>query len=310
MLDRPSTHFLAIAEQGHLARAAQALGISQPALSRSLQGLEKRLGAKLFERTAWGMALTPIGDTLQARLLAVQTQLADTEAEMSQLASGAVGRVRIGVGHMVADQVRDALFPRLLADRPAAKVEFHSAINVELYERLTQGQLDFAVCGVAAGVPPPLQHQVLLQQTLVALVRQGHPLTTLAQPQLADLQRFGYASASGLLPSHPLADKRLGQFGGKQLTQTLTTNCLTSLLEVVAKTDLLTITGWNDSLRRRWGDRLVALALPEQMARGAVGTVQRPGSYLSPLARYALEIIETALGAAATEPTRQAEALL
>jgi DNA-binding transcriptional LysR family regulator len=300
MLDRPSTHFLAIAEHGHLARAAQALGISQPALSRSLQGLEKRLGAKLFERTAWGMALTPIGDALQARLLAVQTQLADTAAEMSQLASGAIGRVRIGVGHMVADQVRDALFPRLLIDRPAAKVELFSGINVALYEKLTQGQLDFAVCGVANGVPPPLQRQVLLQETLVALVRQGHPLTLLDRPQLADLQRFGYASASGVLPGDPLADRRLGEFGGKHLTQTLTTNCMSSLLDVVAKTDLLTITAWNESLRRRWGERLVALALPEQMARGMVGTVQRPGSYLSPLARYALAIIEAALGSPAS----------
>ena len=299
MLDRPSSHFLAIAEHGHLARAAQALGISQPALSRSLQGLEKRLGAKLFERTAWGMALTPIGETLQQRLLGVQTQLADTAAEMSQLASGAIGRVRIGVGHMVADQVRDALFPRLLTDRPAAKVEFYSGINVALYERLTQGQLDFAVCGVANGVPPPLQSKVVLQETLVALVRPGHPLTTLGQIQLTDLQRFGYASASGVLPGDPLADRRLGEFGGKNLTQTFTTNCMTSLLDVVAKTDLLTITAWNDSLRRRWADRLVALPLPEQAARGVIGTVQRPGSYLSPLARYALDILESALESSA-----------
>ncbi len=295
MLDRTSTHFLVIAEHGHLARAAQALGISQPALSRSLQGLEKRLGAKLFERTARGMALTPIGDTLQLRLLGIQTQLTDTAAEMSQLASGAIGRVRIGVGHMVADQVRDALFPRLMLDRPAAKVEFYSAVNVDLYDRLMQGQLDFAVCGVASGVPPPLQHKVLLEETLVALVRQGHPLTTLAQPQLDDLQRYGYASASGMLPGNPLADRRLGEFGGKHLTQALTTNSLRTVLDVVASTDLVTITAWNESLRRRWTDKLVPLPLPEQAARGVIGCVRRPASHLSPLAHYALEIIESAL---------------
>jgi DNA-binding transcriptional LysR family regulator len=148
MLDRPSLHFLGIAEHGNLARAAQALEISQPALTRSLQGLEKRLGAKLFERTARGMALTPIGEMLHTRLLGVSTLLADAEAEMSQLASGAVGRVRIGVGHVVADQVRDALFPRLLLDRPAAKIELFNAINVTLYERLSQGELDFVISGL------------------------------------------------------------------------------------------------------------------------------------------------------------------
>ena len=299
MLNRTSTHFLVIAEHGHLARAAQALDISQPALSRSLQGLERRLGAKLFERTARGMALTPIGATLQLRLLGIQTQLADTAAEMSQLASGSIGRVRIGVGHMVADQVRDALFPRLLMDRPAAKVEFYSAINVDLYDRLLQGQLDFVVCGVANGVPPGLQPKVMLEETLVALVRQGHPLSDLAQPQLDDLQRYGYASASGMLPGDPLSDRRLGEFGGKHLTQALTTNSLSTLLEVIATTDLITITAWNESLRRRWADKLVPLPLPEQVARGVIGTVRRPASYLSPLAQYALEIIEAALTSAA-----------
>ena len=302
MLDRPSIHFLGIAEHGNLARAAQALDISQPALTRSLQGLERRLGARLFERSARGMTLTPIGDALNTRLLGVATLLADTAAEMSQLASGAIGRVRIGVGHMVADLVRDALFPRLLVDRPAAKIEFYTAINVDLYERLTQGQLDFVIAGVANGVPPPLQSKVLLEETLVALVRQGHPLTTLAQPQLADLQRYGYASASGILPSHPLADRRLGEFGGKHFTQALTTNSLTTLLDVVAKTDLVTITAWNESLRVRWADKLAAVPLPEHTVSGFIGTVQRPGSAQSPLAQYALEIIEAAL---ASQPRLQ-----
>ena len=295
MLDRPSLHFLGIAEHGNLARAAQALDISQPALTRSLQGLERRLGARLFERSARGMTLTPIGDALNTRLLGVATLLADTAAEMSQLASGAIGRVRIGVGHMVADLVRDALFPRLLVDRPAAKIEFYTAINVDLYERLTQGHLDFVVAGVANGVPQPLQSKVLLEETLVALVRHGHPLTALAQPQLADLQRYGYASASGVLPGHPLADRRLGEFGGKQLLQTLTTNSMATLLDVVAKSDLLTITAWNESLRRRWADQLVSVPLPEHTVSGFIGTVRRPGSALSPLAQYALEIIEAAL---------------
>ena len=300
MLDRPSLHFLGIAEHGNLARAAQALEISQPALTRSLQGLEKRLGAKLFERTARGMALTPIGETLHTRLLGVSTLLADAEAEMSQLASGAVGRVRIGVGHVVADQVRDALFPRLLLDRPAAKIELFNAINVTLYERLSQGELDFVICGVATGVPPPLQSKLLLEDTMVALVRIGHPLAAMASPQLEDLMQFGYASASGVLPGNPLADPRLGALVGTNMAQTLTTNSMNALLDVVAKTDLITITAWNPSLRRRWGGQLLAINLPGPTVRCAIGSVLRPGSYLSPLAQYALHIIEGTLSEAAS----------
>jgi hypothetical protein len=77
---------------------------------------------------------------------------------------------------------------------------------------------------------------------------------------------------------------------------------LTTLLDVVAKTDLVTITAWNESLRVRWADKLAAVPLPEHTVSGFIGTVQRPSSAQSPLAQYALEIIEAAL---ASQPRLQ-----
>jgi DNA-binding transcriptional LysR family regulator len=216
------------------------------------------------------------------------------------MVSGTVGRVRIGVGHIVADPVRDALFPKLLLDRPAAKLDFYVGVNVDLFERVSNGSLDFAVCGVANGVPDGLESTVLVRSAMVAVVRVGHPLSHLEQPTLEMLQKFRYASASGMLPGDPLADKRIREFGGQHLDQAFTTNSMNTLLEVVAKTDLVAITTWNPSVQRRWGGQLLPIDIQGGMIKSVVGSVFRRGRYLSPLAQYALFLVEEALGAPET----------
>ncbi len=212
LLNRELDYFLAICETRNLARAADVLGISQPALTRSLQRLEAQLGAQLFVRAPRGVELTPIGAALRARANSARVTLHDAEREVAQLAAGKVGKVRIGAGHVVARMVSQSLLPRFIVERPTAQIQFHVAFNAELFGLLETGSLDFAVCGLLE-TPPHLRFRELLSTELVVIVRAGHPLTKLRNPSVRDLSGYRSAAPSTGVPARQMVERVLAKFG-------------------------------------------------------------------------------------------------
>ena len=87
-------YFLSAAQRQNFTRASEDLGISQPALSRSIQKLEEELGQPVFERKSRSISLTEAGSLLQSRALQVVSILEDTKAEIAD--DGQSGRVRVG----------------------------------------------------------------------------------------------------------------------------------------------------------------------------------------------------------------------
>ncbi|HLL83105.1 MAG TPA: LysR family transcriptional regulator [Longimicrobium sp.] len=77
--------FVAVAEEGHVGRAARRLHLTQPPLSRHILALEDELGARLFERTPRGMRLLPAGE---AFLLHARRILAEVEAALKAVHEG------------------------------------------------------------------------------------------------------------------------------------------------------------------------------------------------------------------------------
>jgi DNA-binding transcriptional LysR family regulator len=84
-------YFVAVAEEGHVGRAAQRLHVSQPPLTRSLRSLEAELGTPLFERTPRGMRLLPAGDVFLGHARRI---LGAVDAAKEAVASPARGSIR------------------------------------------------------------------------------------------------------------------------------------------------------------------------------------------------------------------------
>src|SRR3954470_24384761 len=104
--------FLAVARAGSMARAADELDLSQPAISALISDLEHSLRAKLFERHARGVRLTQYGSVLLQRGIRVFDELSQGFAEIENLANATVGEVRLGC----PESICAAFLPRLLEE--------------------------------------------------------------------------------------------------------------------------------------------------------------------------------------------------
>ena len=112
---RDLTRVVALADHGHFGRAAKALGITQPALSRSMEDLERRLGAKVFDRGRWGLAPTEAGELIIARGRLILQQSRDLQDEIDRLHGLEAGRLEITLGPYAAELSGHQSVARMLA---------------------------------------------------------------------------------------------------------------------------------------------------------------------------------------------------
>src|SRR4029453_8338092 len=119
---RDIEYFEEIAEQRHVGRAAERLGLSQPALSKSLRRLEDALQVKLFDRNSKGLELTAEGSLLLTRARDLRLTLRNVAREVSDLSEGRAGQLRIGVGPTVSMRLISSSLAKLSTDAPRIAV--------------------------------------------------------------------------------------------------------------------------------------------------------------------------------------------
>jgi DNA-binding transcriptional LysR family regulator len=134
--------FAAVAELGHLTRAAEKLHISQPALSAQIKALEDELGVALFERTPSGMTLTPAGQHLLPEATKIVAAAGTLSSHAKAFAGEISGRARVGT-------LADPQFLRLgdflaqaLERYPLVEIELHHEVSGAAFAKVRDGDLD------------------------------------------------------------------------------------------------------------------------------------------------------------------------
>ena len=112
---RDLAYFEVIAETGHLGRAADRLGRTQPALTKCLQRLEAAIGAELFARAGRGIALTKVGEVLLGYARQMRSTMDTSLRDVKAFASGEAGHVRIGTGPTMAEYLLPQVCSNLIA---------------------------------------------------------------------------------------------------------------------------------------------------------------------------------------------------
>ena len=148
-------YFEILAATGHFGRAAERAGITQPALSMQIGGLERELGAPLVERIATGARLTEFGAEVAARGARILAEVRDMEALARARGELLTGVLRLGIIPSVAP----FLLPRLLdvaaVQYPGLQLSVRETITEALVKELIAGELDAIVASL------PLQSEDL-----------------------------------------------------------------------------------------------------------------------------------------------------
>lgn len=182
-------YFLRVAARGTFTRAAEDLGLSQPALSRSIQKLEDELGQPVFERGTKSVSLTDAGTLLQARAIQILSILEDTKAEITD--DGQTGRVRIGVIPTIAPYFLPRILQQFSADFPHASLIVQERTTDHLLKGCTQGEIDLAIIAL----PAPVRYlgvQVLFDEELLLVLPTDHPLVDKPKIHLADVEPYPF----------------------------------------------------------------------------------------------------------------------
>lgn len=187
-------YFLAVAEEGHMTRAAERLGIQQPPLSQQIKAMELALGLQLFRRKPRGMELTEAGQNLLVDARSIIAQLEQAEAKAKRTARGEQGKVVVGftssapLHPFIPDVLR-----KFTEAYPNIELKLEELGTTELLEGLKSETVDAAFIRSSMGNTQGISIFEVLEEKMYAALPAHHP----------------FVSSDGKMTSAPIAIKKL-----------------------------------------------------------------------------------------------------
>ncbi len=181
-------HLMTAARRGSLTEAAAELGLTQPALSKSIRALEQSVGMPVLMRSRNGVAVTAAGEALVARGRAIEAELRAAEQELASMRDAGRGHVTIGCGPSEATRLLPAALEQLRRGQPALRISVLYGLNEALMPMVKSGEIEFALSSVPRTAhDPELVHEALHSDRAAVIARAGHPLAGKRNVRPADL---------------------------------------------------------------------------------------------------------------------------
>ncbi|MGH8648837.1 MAG: LysR family transcriptional regulator, partial [Burkholderiales bacterium] len=197
---RDIEYFIAVAERGHVGRAAESLGLSQPALSKSLRRLEASMDTKLVKRTPKGVELTAVGTAYYSHVRRLRLSLDDIAHEVEDLTKGRAGHVQVGVSSPAVDYLLSPAVGSLLNSTPKVTLKVIVGPHDVLMPALRNGQVDLIVSGVVSPVEQGFIDVHLCDDEYFVYASTSHKLAGRKRVTLPDIAAERWAMSSDAPP--------------------------------------------------------------------------------------------------------------
>lgn len=233
MIDlRHVRHLLAVASHSTVQSAADALHLTQPALTKSIARFEEELGAKLFERRGRKLALTELGERMVARGEDLLRHVRELEEEVDLWKGLGTGEVSIGVDAETELGLLADVLEAFVPEHPGVQVTVRSGQTDTLLPALLQGELHFLVADAELVIErDDLEIVPLTAEPIAAAIRPDHPLARKRKPLTAEIAALPFLGAS----TAPRFDRWKDEVGREEAGQPFMPSLLCDNYEVLIR---------------------------------------------------------------------------
>jgi DNA-binding transcriptional LysR family regulator len=289
---RDIEYFVVLGDHRHFGRAAAALGITQPALSKSLQRLETVLATKLVERTSKGVELTAEGMALRGRANELRLSLQSVAREIREIGDAHVGTLRIGVGGAISEQFLASAFARLRKEAPRATLHVLVSDNDVMVPALRQTELDLVINYYMTVQTDDVLCEHLYHDEYFVCAAATHRLAKRKRVELTDLVEESWTWADPSLGSQQKLRETFRDAGLPPPRVGLECRSTALRLRSAMQSDLLDFTSLA-VIRQLGSTDIAVLPVKELTWRRSVGLLRRKTNYVSRMTERLIGILRS-----------------
>lgn len=287
---RDLEYVVCVQQCGSIGKAAEELGLSQPALTKAVRRVEDQIGMRLFERVPQGVRTTQAGELFLERAHKLRRDFDDAMAQMHSLRTGEQGVVRIGYSLTFSTDLLHQVCKRLLRERPSAKLKLSCRMAHQLIGALNDGELDIVFAPVRKA-SPGLDIQQLYRDRLVIAADAAHPICQERNLRLQDLADTEWALPAGHITVRRMLDDAFRRLNlPLQVRVEVDVSSLKSY-QLIVGTRLLTLAQYSREFLTT-GMAVVDMLPGELDLDRDVSMVTRTDGFVSPVCRRLAELVQ------------------
>ncbi len=274
--------FAEIARQGSIRAASRALGVTQPAITKSIRELESSLATTLVIRGTQGVTLTASGEQLLSHTSLILRELALAEESVRQVIGDEYGSINLGLGASIACELMPEVISKFRQQYPNVKIKIQEGQLEAHIDQLRQGKLDFVINTLQSHLTDnEFSIQKVMDMPFKLIARKDHP--KLNATNLVDLKDCDWVMPTTKNSYLNTVYDALSQEGGL-LKSAVTCESYLSTLAVISKTDCIGLVSKTAIEHYTYAEELREIKLSPPLPLATYYLVRRKESPLTPIA--------------------------